>query len=150
MDRQKAIAMVFFFVIAISLTFVYLNKFDSGVKPYDPNPHVVFNYMYDATNSTIIITITGGHELPDSRTDRLLVEIDPKESGEVISKTWISDGSGYNNGGKGYPVQEGDVFEWTDSRINSNDVVRIIYEGANAEDEHVIKVLDEATIPSAT
>lgn len=121
---------------------------DDGVKPYDPDPYVEFNYSYDATTHTITIGAVGGNKLNEERTDRLLVEIADDQSGKIISREWISKGTGYDNGGKGYPVVPGDGFVWSDPRIESGDVVRIVFEGRNGDGEQVRITFDETTVPS--
>ena len=131
--RAKAVLAV----LALLLPAALLWSFVLGVANPDAGDEPTATYEVRYEGETLALTQTSGRV----RTGTLAVVVDA--SGEVSRQVWVaSNGTGYDNGGRGHPVRPGDQFVFL-ADLSPGDTVRVVWTSADGEDR---AVLTEATV----
>lgn len=106
-------------------------------------PTAAYDIRYEG--ETLAVTQTSGRV----RTGTLAVLVDSNET--VSSQVWVApNGTGYDNGGRGHPVEPGDQFVFL-ADLSPGDAVRVVW---TADEERAVlaeeTIGDAATTPSPT
>jgi hypothetical protein len=127
-------------VLALLLPAALLWGFVVGFANPDAGGEPTATYEVRYEGETLALTQTSGRV----RSGTLVVLVDA--GGETSRQVWVAtNGTGYDNGGRGHPVRPGDQFVFL-ADLSPGDTVRVVWTSADGEDR---TVLTEATVGAA-
>ena len=131
--RTKALLAVLALLLPAAILWGFVVGFanpDAGGEPTAP-----YEVRYEG--ETLAVTQTSGRV----RSGTLVVLVDA--GGGTSRQVWVAtNGTGYDNGGRGHPVRPGDQFVFL-ADLSPGDTVRVVWTSADGEDR---TVLTEATV----
>lgn len=131
-------------VLALLLPGVLLWGFVVGFADPGAGDEPTGTYEVRYEGETLALTQTSGRVT----TGTLAVHLE--SDGDVSRQVWVApDGTGYDNGGRGHPVQPGDQFVLL-ADLSPGDTVRVVWTDADDEDRVVLAevTLGETETPS--